>query len=121
MVDAGRPLDITPERDRHWQQTAAGAVEGPRNPRLAAVRLPRRPLTFARRLLLAVLVALAAGPAATAAAAPPPRPILAGFEDEPSFLWSHDRFAMLERASAAHASLVRVIAEWHLVAPTRPK
>ena len=77
-------------------------------------------MTIASRLLPVALVALAIGGAIPAAAAPP-RPILVGFEDEPSFLWSHDRFAMLERASAAHASLVRVIAEWHLIAPTRPR
>jgi hypothetical protein len=63
---------------------------------------------------------LVAAFAATAAPAQP-RPLLVGFEDEPSFLWSNDRFAMLDRAAAAHTSLIRVIANWRDIAPTRPR
>lgn len=75
-------------------------------------------MTRVSRLLLVLVAALAV--ASPAAAAAPPRPLLIGFEDEPTFLWSRDRFRMLDRAAAAHTSLIRVIVEWHQIARRRP-
>lgn len=73
------------------------------------------------RLLLVVPGLVAAlAVASPAAAVAPPRPLLVGFEDEPTFLWSRDRFRMLGKAGAAHATLIRVIVEWHLIARKRP-
>lgn len=77
--------------------------------------MPFRPL---RLLLLVAVVALAA--ASSAAAATPPRPLLIGFQDESSFLWSPSRLALLERASSAHAGVIRVIANWSQIAPEKP-
>lgn len=67
------------------------------------------------------MLAVSAASASAASAPSGPRPFLVGFEDEPSFLWAHDRLAMLRRAANAHASIVRVIAEWRQVAPKRPR
>jgi hypothetical protein len=68
--------------------------------------------------LILALAALLAVPAALGASTP--RPLLLGFQDESSFLWSLDKQANLDRAAAAHASVVRVIANWSQIAPTRP-
>ncbi len=68
--------------------------------------------------LCLVLVALVGGTAARAAA--PPRPLLVGFEDEPSFLWSSDRLGRVAGASEAGANVIRVIANWSTLAPSRP-
>jgi len=73
-----------------------------------------------RRLRILLVLAAAIAVAAPAASAQP-RPLYIGFEDEPSFLWSNDRFTMLDRAAAAHASVIRVIANWRDIAPTRPR
>ncbi len=67
--------------------------------------------------LLVLLVLLAATPAATARAVPR-MPI--GFVDDPSFRWSPAASANLAAAEAAHASVVRAIVDWAMVAPTRP-
>lgn len=67
-----------------------------------------------------MLTLLALVAAAAATAAPPPRPVLIGFQDESSFLWGPNRLALLEAASEAHAGVIRVIANWSQVAPTRP-
>lgn len=74
------------------------------------------------RLLLPVLAAagLAAASAHAAAAAPRTGPVLLGFEDEASFLWSGARFANLDRAASAHARIIRVTADWAQLAPSRP-
>jgi hypothetical protein len=73
-----------------------------------------------RCLAVAVLaVGLAAAVASPARAQP--RPLLVGFEDEPSFLWSNERLGLLARAATAHASVVRVVAQWNLIAPRRPQ
>jgi hypothetical protein len=77
-----------------------------------------RPL---RRLLVVAATLVVAVAAATPVARAQPRPLLVGFEDEPSFLWSADRLALLARAAAAHASIVRVVAQWNLIAPHRPR
>jgi hypothetical protein len=71
-----------------------------------------------RILIAAFACALVA--ASAAFAAPTPRPILLGFQDEESFLWSKDRFANLDRAAAAHTSVIRVTANWSQIAPTEP-
>jgi hypothetical protein len=75
-----------------------------------------------RTLLLLALAGLAAAAVAAASpAAAPSRPILLGFEDEASFMWSSARFANLDRAAAAHASILRVTANWAELAPRRPR
>jgi hypothetical protein len=71
-------------------------------------------------LVVAATLVLAAATASSSAHAAP-RPLLVGFEDEPSFLWSSERLGLLGRAAAAHASIVRVVAQWNLIAPHRPK
>jgi hypothetical protein len=73
-----------------------------------------------RLLRLALLGAALALSGQVALAAPAPRPLLIGFQDEQSFLWSPDRQANLDRAAAAHASVVRVIANWSQLAPKKP-
>ncbi len=73
-----------------------------------------------RLLVVAATLALAAAMGASTAHAQP-RPLLVGFEDESSFLWSNERLALLGRAAAAHASIVRVVAQWNLIAPHRPR
>jgi len=73
---------------------------------------------FLRLALACALVSLVAVSAALAA--PTPRPLLLGFQDEQSFLWSADRLANLDRAATAHASVVRVTANWRQIAPQKP-
>ena len=80
-------------------------------------------MTLRRTLCIAtvcVLASLLVASAALAAPAAPPRPLLLGFQDEQSFLWSADRLANLDRAATAHASVVRVIASWRDIAPKKP-
>jgi hypothetical protein len=73
-------------------------------------------------LLAIALVALVfVGAAASrATAATIPRPMLVGFQDEASFLWSEQRFENFDLAAEAHARIVRVTASWRELAPTRP-
>jgi Glycosyl hydrolase catalytic core len=71
-------------------------------------------------LVCAVVSAVAAVGAAAALAAPVPRPLLLGFQDEQSFLWSADRLENLDRAASAHASVVRVTANWREIAKKKP-
>ena len=71
----------------------------------------------ARGIAFIAAFACALVAASSALAAPTPRPLLLGFQDEESFLWSADRLANLDRAAAAHASVVRVIANWSQLAP----
>ena len=72
---------------------------------------------FLRLALACALVSLVAVSAALAA--PTPRPLLLGFQDEQSFLWSANRLANLDRAATAHASVVRVTANWRQIAPQK--
>jgi hypothetical protein len=71
-------------------------------------------------LLAAASLAAAAAQGAAGATAPPARPVLLGFEDEASFLWSSARFANLDRAAVARARVIRVTADWAQLAPRRP-
>jgi hypothetical protein len=70
------------------------------------------------RILLVLAIAAVAATAAPAAA-PAPR-MLMGFHDDPSFRWSPDAQANLDRAEVTGISLIRTIANWRALAPTRP-
>jgi hypothetical protein len=52
---------------------------------------------------------------------PPTQPMLVGFLDDASFRWQPARAAMLDRAHATGARLVRAFIRWHLMEPERPK
>jgi hypothetical protein len=47
-------------------------------------------------------------------------PMLVGFLDDVSFRWHPERAAMLDRAQATGAKVVRAFIRWHLAAPERP-
>ena len=47
--------------------------------------------------------------------------LFVGFHDDPSFRWRRDRVAMLRRARAAGATVIRTTVEWSEVAPRPPK
>jgi hypothetical protein len=68
-----------------------------------------------RILCLALIAAAALAPAGSAA----PRMVM-GFQDDPSFRWAPDSQAMLDRAAVTGISLIRTVAEWRQLAPTRP-
>ena len=70
----------------------------------------------ARLTLLALTALLAFG--AAQAAAEPRMPI--GFYDDPTFRWSPDRAANLQRAGSAGASIIHTTASWQQIAPKRP-
>ena len=44
-----------------------------------------------------------------------------GFHDDATFRWGVGAAADLDRASAAQASVIRTIADWRAIAPTRPR
>jgi Cellulase (glycosyl hydrolase family 5) len=78
-----------------------------------------------RRVALLAVGAVALLAATTAAGRstatkPTPRPMLVGFQDEASFLWSSSRFENLDRAAQGHARILRVTASWRSLAPTKP-
>ncbi len=66
-------------------------------------------------LLAAGVAGLAAAPRGHAAQRMP-----IGFMDDPAFRWSADAPQELDKAKAAHASIVRTIANWSTIAPRRP-
>ncbi|HEY6030739.1 MAG TPA: cellulase family glycosylhydrolase [Gaiellaceae bacterium] len=69
------------------------------------------------RLLFALLSAAALlAPAAASAASRMP----IGFQDDPTFRWSDTASAEVAKAAAAHASVIRTIADWRALAPQRP-
>lgn len=70
---------------------------------------------LARFVLVVSLLALAAPTFAAAA----PR-MLVGFEDDPTFRWSPDSSAELDKAAQANASIIRTTVTWAAIAPTRP-
>lgn len=76
------------------------------------------PMRFST-LRFALVAALAAAVLAPAAATAAPR-MLVGFQDDPSFRWRPDRAAVLDRAQAAHARIVKTSVYWFAVAPKRP-
>src|SRR2546427_5719413 len=91
---------------------AAGLAGTEAEVRAATVR------AFMLRTLLVLAVATVAATAAPAAV-PAPR-MLMGFHDDPSFRWSPDAQANLDRAEVTGISVIRTIASWRAVAPTRP-
>jgi hypothetical protein len=44
-----------------------------------------------------------------------------GFHDDATFRWNAGAAAELERAGAAHASVIRTIADWRAIAPSSPE
>jgi hypothetical protein len=70
-----------------------------------------RTRTFAVAAVLAVVL-VPSGGAATR--------MLMGLQDDPSFRWAPDAPAMLDSASATGISVVRTVANWRDIAPTRP-
>jgi hypothetical protein len=44
-----------------------------------------------------------------------------GFHDDPNFRYEERRAAMLDQASATHATIVRTLVTWANIAPTRPR
>lgn len=69
------------------------------------------------RIVASVCLALlAAAPAASAA-----RRMPIGFQDDATFRWSKNPPRELDEAAAAHASLIRTIADWRAIAPARPR
>jgi hypothetical protein len=54
----------------------------------------------------------------SSALAAPRMPI--GFQDDATFRWSSGAADAIGRAGAAHASVIRTIADWRALAPTRP-
>lgn len=43
-----------------------------------------------------------------------------GFHDDPTFRWSAEAPAALDDVERAHASIIRTLADWRAIAPTRP-
>jgi hypothetical protein len=72
------------------------------------------------RLALLSLLALMLVPAAAVKAAPK-MPV--GFYDDPSFRWAQEKVIPQNLLSAkkAHSSLIHALADWRLIAPTKPK
>jgi polysaccharide biosynthesis protein PslG len=68
-----------------------------------------------RIICLAAVALLALAPAGAAA----PR-MLMGLQDDPSFRWADDAPLMLDGAAATGVSVIRTVAEWRDLAPTRP-
>ncbi|HET8606623.1 MAG TPA: cellulase family glycosylhydrolase [Gaiellaceae bacterium] len=44
-----------------------------------------------------------------------------GFQDDPSFRWDGNVADELDKAQAANATIIRAIADWRAIAPTRPR
>jgi hypothetical protein len=70
------------------------------------------------RVALPVLVVLLALPAATARAV---ARMPVGFYDDPSFRWSTQINQNLLSAQRTHASIIHVLANWSIIAQTKPK
>ena len=68
-----------------------------------------------RVLVVLALAGIAAIPAASAADR-----MWMGFHDDPEFRWNADRMQELDKAEAAHATIVRTLVTWANAAPTRP-
>jgi hypothetical protein len=69
-------------------------------------------------ICLSIVAAVAALVSPTRGNAAQRMPI--GFMDDPAFRWSADAPQELDKAKAAHASIVRTIANWSTIAPRRP-
>lgn len=68
-------------------------------------------------LVPAVIAAMTLATLAGTARAAGPRPVLVGFEDEPTFLWSQSRIADIAGAGESGASVIRIIANWSTLQP----
>jgi hypothetical protein len=80
-------------------------------------------VALAVAVLLALGIALAVALTRDRAPAPETTPapaMLVGFLDDVSFRWHPERAAMLDRAQATGAKVVRAFIRWHLAAPERP-
>jgi hypothetical protein len=77
----------------------------------------RRSLT---RLALVLIAAASCAAVAARGANADPRPVLVGFEDEPSFVWASNRLDRIATASESGANVIRVIANWATIAPKQP-
>ena len=71
---------------------------------------------------LAAAAVLSVGMASGGSQSVPPQQhrLLIGFQDDPALRWDADRSAMLDRARAANARIVRTFIDWSRTAPTRP-
>jgi len=67
-------------------------------------------------LTAAFVAALSVTPGASAS-----RRMPIGFHDDASFRWSENAPLELDRAAAAHATIIRTVVEWRTVAPVRPR
>jgi len=68
------------------------------------------------RIVLALSFALLVTPAPVSAALRMP----VGFQDDPTFRWNAGTADELDLVAAAHASVIRTIANWRVIAPQRP-
>ena len=68
--------------------------------------------------LAGLLLGLAAVVGSSPAAAAPRMAI--GFQDDATFRWSAGAADAVARAGAAHASVIRTVADWRALAPRRP-
>ena len=66
-----------------------------------------------------VILGIAAVTASSAATAAPRMPV--GFHDDATFRWGTGAAAALTSAGSANASVIRTIANWHSIAPSRPR
>jgi hypothetical protein len=69
------------------------------------------------RFVVALFAAGTLASASTALAAPR-MPL--GFQDDPTFRWSPLAADAVSKAGAAHATIIRTIADWRAIAPQRP-
>ena len=87
------------------------------------MRLPSRLLIFAlagSAIAAAAVLSVGMASGGSRSGSQQPRRLLIGFQDDPALRWEADRSAMLDRASAANARIVRTIVDWSRTAPTRP-
>ncbi len=91
----------------------------------AREHVPRRPFWHAaggslrqRGALTGLLVCLSVVAWSSSAAAAPRMPV--GFQDDATFRWGSGAADAIARAGAAHASVIRTIADWRALAPHRP-
>ena len=68
-----------------------------------------------RLLVVLALAGVSAIPVASAADR-----MWMGFHDDPEFRWDADRMSELDKAQAAHATIIRTLVTWANAAPTKP-
>ncbi len=72
------------------------------------------------RRTVRLVIALCALAAFTAPAAMAAERMWVGFHDDPSFRWVPDRGGRIQAASREGATIMRLLVQWNLAAPTRP-